>query len=311
MAFYFTCPYCYKKTLIDDSYAGQQGPCATCGKLITIPGEPPEKPETAQPIDGSYVAVEANRPEMRFVAYILMGLGVVAGIAIVTAVGAYLLWPTLIGLKERRDKVACMNNLQRIADALNNYAAEHGSYPPPVVYDDKGRPMHSWRVLILNELGYSNLYALYDFTKPWDSTENSTLMARCPEVFISPAANTRSGSENNYALVTGKGTLFPSSGPLGPKDVVDGTANTLLVVESQNNLNVWTEPVDVDFAKMSRRIGTGNPGSIGGNHQGGATAVFADGSPAWLADDLDPILLDSIITPRGGEPVDADDYQLK
>ena len=33
----FTCPHCGNQTLVADQYAGQSGPCAQCGKPITIP----------------------------------------------------------------------------------------------------------------------------------------------------------------------------------------------------------------------------------------------------------------------------------
>ncbi len=36
----FTCPHCGHQTSVDDYYAGQSGPCAQCGKMITIPGAP-------------------------------------------------------------------------------------------------------------------------------------------------------------------------------------------------------------------------------------------------------------------------------
>ena len=33
--------------------------------------------------------------------------------------------------------------------ALHNYHDEHGSFPPAYVSDESGRPLYSWRVLIL------------------------------------------------------------------------------------------------------------------------------------------------------------------
>ena len=38
MAIQFTCPHCGLVTDVADQYAGQKGPCADCGKTITIPG---------------------------------------------------------------------------------------------------------------------------------------------------------------------------------------------------------------------------------------------------------------------------------
>ena len=33
----FTCPHCGHQTNVADQYAGQTGPCASCGKTITVP----------------------------------------------------------------------------------------------------------------------------------------------------------------------------------------------------------------------------------------------------------------------------------
>ncbi len=33
----FDCPHCGHHTEVDEQYAGQTGPCASCGKTITVP----------------------------------------------------------------------------------------------------------------------------------------------------------------------------------------------------------------------------------------------------------------------------------
>jgi type II secretory pathway pseudopilin PulG len=309
MSFHFTCPYCFKKTLVDESLAGQSGPCASCGKTITIPGPPPKQPAVVRPVDRESIDV-ARSPEWRYLAWLLKIGALLAGVLILSSLAIYLLWPTFQGLKSRRDRVASLNNLQLIARALNEYALTYGSYPPPVVYDAAGKPMHSWRVLILEQLGEPALYAQYDFGAAWDAPQNVKLFARCPRVYISPTVGNPTGlSEANYVLMTGSGTIFPKSGPLRPADIGDGPQNTLLVVETDNQTNEWTKPWDIDVSKLNTKIGSSGPNSIGGNHDGGATGVFADGQPVWLPEDLSPVLLQSIISPNGGEPIDRDDYQ--
>src|SRR5262245_15975299 len=36
----YSCPHCGKQFAVAEQYAGQTGPCAACGKPITIPGTP-------------------------------------------------------------------------------------------------------------------------------------------------------------------------------------------------------------------------------------------------------------------------------
>jgi hypothetical protein len=45
--------------------------------------------------------------------------------------------------------------------AVANYHETYGSYPPAYVADRDGRPMHTWRVLILPFLEQKDLYNLF------------------------------------------------------------------------------------------------------------------------------------------------------
>jgi hypothetical protein len=224
----------------------------------------------------------------------------------------YLLWPTLESLKSRRDRMASLNNLQRIATALHAYALEYGTYPPPVVTDATGKPLYSWRVLILEQLGEANLAAAFRKDQTWDSPENVALLLRCPTVFVSPTTlSTRTGAEANYALIVGRGTLFPDSGPLGVSDIPDGRDQTLLVVETSHTNSEWSKPWDIDISKLNTKIGARGPNAIGGNHPGGAAVAFADETPGWLPEDLSPTLLQALITPAGGEAISPTEYQIQ
>jgi hypothetical protein len=40
MPFLFTCPHCGAKTSVAEQFAGQSGPCAGCGRTVTIPPLP-------------------------------------------------------------------------------------------------------------------------------------------------------------------------------------------------------------------------------------------------------------------------------
>jgi Protein of unknown function (DUF1559) len=314
MPFQFTCPYCFKKTLVSESLVGEQGPCVGCGKLIRIPESPKRQPEAAHPVDSKFVRQEEIKSKNSAVILTVRMVGLVVGIGLAGTFAIYGFWPSLKGLKARRDAVTCMGNLQSISDALNAYALTHGSYPPPIVTDAKGKPLYSWRVLILPQLNQESLYAQFRLNEPWDSPNNSTLIPQCPSVYVSPAATNRLNSADaNYVLLTGRGTAFPPSGPLKPGEVTDGLNKTLLVVETDNGVFEWTRPFDIDVNKMTGPIGTVGTATIGGTHQGGATAVLADGTAVWLPADLPNAVLDAAISPQGDESIviSADDLQYR
>lgn len=309
MPFYFTCPYCFNKTLVDEGLAGRSGPCVACGKTVTVPLPPARGPQTARPVGSPYVVGPTASEKRRLLAWGITLGGTLLGIGLLAAVSLFLLWPTLQGLSVQRDRAASMNNLQRIAQALSAYALDHGTFPPPVVYDASGQPLYSWRVLILDYLGEPSLAAAFDRDLAWDAPENLACLMRRPAVFASPAMLLQgNGTESSYALVTGANTLFPSAGPLRWEDVFDGHGQTLLVVETTSVAADWTRPWDIDVAKLNTTIGAPGPNAIGGVHPDGAAVAFADATPGWLPQDLSPALLRSLITPAGGEAVDATRY---
>ena len=66
----------------------------------------------------------------------------------------------------------CQNNLKQIGLSLHNYHEEYGSIPPAYVIDQDGRPLYSWRVLILPFVDQAPLYNKLHLDEPWDSPHN-------------------------------------------------------------------------------------------------------------------------------------------
>lgn len=293
MPYLFTCPYCQTQTMVDDQYSGQSGRCVTCGREIELP-----EFHSASGAERRWNVIRTTR----------WAFATLVAVLIVGSVA----WVTLrYGsqgiqvMQENRTRAQCIRNLEKIAKAMNAYAKDYGSYPPPVTVGATGRPIHSWRVLILPYLGYQELYDQFDLEQPWDATANQRLAGEMPAEYRSPALTATTGMETSYVLVTGTGTLFPPSGPHGPSDVTDDPAKTLMVVESSRPFSLmmqWTDPVDLEIANTSMVIGN----DIGGNHRGGATAVTVDGRGHFLQEALEPSIVRALITPGGGEGLPDD-----
>ena len=81
-------------------------------------------------------------------------------------------------LREKRHQVECAANLTKIGLAMHAYHEAYGCFPPAFVADTRGRPMHSWRVLILPFAGERALYEAYRFDEPWDGPNNRHLPRR-------------------------------------------------------------------------------------------------------------------------------------
>src|SRR5262245_49759347 len=90
-----------------------------------------------------------------------------------------LLLPLSRSARPAARRAQCTNNLKQIALALHDYEQEHGALPPAYTVDAAGRPLHSWRTLILPYLEQEKLYQSIDLSKPWNDPAN----AQAREVF--------------------------------------------------------------------------------------------------------------------------------
>ena len=301
MPFLFTCPHCQARTEVDDSYSGRSGECVVCGRAITLPNfDRSSRPAAAATTTSS----RKKRPIAWVAAAVLMLLLVGAGLFAAIRIGG----STAARLREGRVRLSSIRNLESIATAMNAYASDHGSYPPPILKDSAGKPLHSWRVLILPYLGEEELYRRFDLSVAWDQGDNQNIgISELPSVYRHPERQGWS-NETNYYLVTGPGTLFPASGPLSPRRIPDGTSKTLLVVEAelQGNNWVWTQPVDLDVTRIGGTINVNVGQDLGGLTIGGVCVATADGRGHFLQESTPPLTVQSLITPNGDEPLRDD-----
>jgi len=75
--------------------------------------------------------------------------------------------------------------LGRVARALADYRKDHGTLPPAYTTDVWGRPLLSWRVLLLPYLGEAEakLFAEFRPDEPWDGEHNLRLLGRMPDAY--------------------------------------------------------------------------------------------------------------------------------
>ena len=123
-------------------------------------------------------------------------LVVIAIIAILVA----LLLPAVQQAREAARRTQCKNNLKQIGIALHSYHDVYKTFPPAYIPDEDGKPMHSWRVLILPFIEQQALYEQYDFNEPWDGPNNSQLANVVISVYQCP-------SSPNPAVASPRGTI--------------------------------------------------------------------------------------------------------
>ncbi len=145
------------------------------------------------------------------------------------------------------------SRLKHVALALLQYDDQKRHLPPAAVCDSDGRPLLSWRVLLLPYLGEEALYKEFRLDEPWDSPHNRPLLGRMPEAYA-PTYRRRlkpppgPGETFIHAFV-GKGTAFEGRAGLSLRtDFPDGLRQTVLVIAG-GEPTPWTKPEDVVFAE--------------------------------------------------------------
>lgn len=151
----------------------------------------------------------------------------------------------------RRDaaRIQSANNLKITVLAMCNYADEHkSSLPPAAIRDSDGRPLLSWRVLLLPYLEQQILFNEFKLDEPWDSPHNLRLLNRMPKVYAVPVQDEKTlKSLTHYQVFVGPGTAF--EGPTGlrlPQDFPNGTSNTIFIAEAAEPVP-WTKPEDLKY----------------------------------------------------------------
>lgn len=213
----------------------------------------------------------ANRPAFQFR---LTGLlAVFTLLAIVFAVIGFVV-RAVNTAREAALSSNCSGRICQLTVALHNYHDTYGCFPPAVVYDSQGLPMHSWRVLLTRFMSIPEMDA-YDFSLPWNHPANLRLEQFGARPFQCPGAPNEAHS-TSYVLVTGPETLFPPDRCTTLKDV-EGREDAILFVEIANSGIHWMEPRDLDIGSMSFQVNDPRQASISSHHPGGARIGLTDG----------------------------------
>lgn len=187
-----------------------------------------------------------------------------------------LLLPALQTAREAARRAQSINNLKQIGLGMHLFLATHHAFPIAASYDPSGKPLLSWRVHILPYLEQEELFAQFHLDEPWDSEHNRKLIRSMPPTYDSP--NVMMGSEGKtvYLAPTSSWSIIRDK-PTRFADIVDGSSNTVLVVEADpDQAVVWTKPDDLEVAADDPARG------LGKLRAGGFLAVFGDGRATMI-----------------------------
>jgi prepilin-type processing-associated H-X9-DG protein len=230
-----------------------------------------------------------------------------------------LLLPSVSRAREAARRLQCANHLKNIAIALHNYHDMHGTFPPAYIPDAQGKPMHSWRVLILPFIEEQPLYDQYDFSEPWNGPNNKKLAgaAMAPSVYQCLSDPDVAGSAmTSYVAVVGPTTAWPDDKCRKLDDFGKTTDGTILVTEMANSGIHWMEPRDVALENAVRGVNRDGPKGISSRHfllggyffqnELGVNMAMADGSVEFVPERISPSSLETLLTVSDKQTIDFD-----
>jgi prepilin-type processing-associated H-X9-DG protein len=202
-------------------------------------------------------------------------LRLLAGLGVMVLLVALLL-PASRSARPAARRSQCVNNLKQIALALRNYEQAYNVLPPAYTVDAKGRPLHSWRTLILPYLEQPSLYNTIDLSKPWNDPANARALKTAVSVFGCPESTEPQNTTTYLAIAAPDGCFSPGA----PRRLAEitATSSTLMVIEAgDENAIPWMAPMD---ANESLVMSLGPATKF--HHVGGMNACFVDGSVRFL-----------------------------
>jgi Protein of unknown function (DUF1559) len=212
------------------------------------------------------------------------------------AVAGSMMAPAVGKLKQSATRAKGANNLKQIGLALHNYHDTHEAMPPASIVDKKGKPMLSWRVMILPFIDQDALYREFKLDEPWDSEHNKKLIEKMPPVYALPIKGASKPGHTHYRVLVGGGSMWDWVQGTKFVQISDGLSNTIIVVEAEEGVP-WTKPDELEFDPQKAMP------KFGKAHKGGFYVLFGDGSVRFLNESLDAQTMKALITMAGGEVV--------
>lgn len=164
---------------------------------------------------------------------------------------------------------------------------------------------------------YQALHGQLNFFRSWNDPANLEV-ARTPlQLFTNPrlgASVTAAGfPTTNYVGMAGLGADAASLDPADPRagvfnnrhrvsleDIKDGLSHTIAIVGVTGKLGPWAAGGDATVRPFTGQPFVGGPDHFGSGMTGGMFVGMADGSVQFIAEDVDPNVMEQLVTINGG-----------
>ncbi|MGE0379165.1 MAG: DUF1559 domain-containing protein, partial [Planctomycetaceae bacterium] len=245
------------------------------------------------------------------------------GTAVATsAVLVALLLPAVQQAREAARRTQSKNNMKQIMLGLHNYHDVNNSFPQGTHPNDDLAPEErlSWLTRILPYMDQANLYNQIDFEAGWEADANQQSLQTVLPFFVNPSVpdgplDDAGFATTHYIGLAGLGEDGPELPANNPKagffaydrathirDITDGTSNTIAISDGSGH-GPWGAGGAATIRPLTQQPYINGPDGIGGPHRGGVHVGLADGSIRFVSENIDPGVMEALVTISGGEVV--------
>jgi hypothetical protein len=188
-------------------------------------------------------------------------------------------WPAHVAVAQGRR--TWMNNMQSIHLGLEAYQETFKRLPTDIL-DAKGKPILSWRMLLLPYIEHGFLHKEFKLNEPWDSPHNLKLAEKIPWIYESPVFGS-SRHQSHICMVRGKDTYLG----LNPHPFIKASdplrARAIIMVDLDDSQAVtWTKPDQWEYDAHNPFQGLAQKDGDRFFPEPGFLVVDADGHPRFL-----------------------------
>ncbi|MFT5325083.1 MAG: hypothetical protein ACI8P0_002949 [Planctomycetaceae bacterium] len=203
----------------------------------------------------------------------------------------------------RAQRSQATNNLKQLGIAMHNFHDAFRSFPSTAEKDKDGKPLLSWRVRLLPFIDQGPLFKKFHMDEAWDSPHNKELIKHIPPIYRTPGSKAAAG-KTNYVGLRHEKAIFHDGEGTRIRDIRDGTSNTIMIVEADDDHAViWTKPDDLEFDEKKPHAG------LGKLRKDGFLAAMCDGSAHFIPSTITPATLVKLVFRNDGQPIDFNEFR--
>jgi len=144
--------------------------------------------------------------------------------------------------------------------ALQNYEQQYGALPPVCLRDNEGKPIHSWRALILPYLDFESIKRL-DLSQSWNSDYNRKVIDSIPvgewTWFARDRPLDQSPARTHILALLGPSSIWDVTTGL-PKGRTHERANTILLISVPESSIEPLQPSDITEDELCKMVEDGH-----------------------------------------------------